>query len=101
MQPAQQVTTTADLSLQRQLFASRRASLAGDMSATQEAIRGVEAQQQGIVSGRESRKLQQESLKEKQALAVTYFVERDRYDPYEIVVTRASRSVVLLFQFSW
>lgn len=70
------------LSLQRQLFASRRASLAGDMSATQEAIRGVEAQQQGIVSGRESRKLQQESLKEQLAsmreLADVGYVPRNR-----------------------
>ena len=30
--------------------------------------------------------LQQETLNDKQALAVTYYVERDRYDPYEIVV---------------
>lgn len=35
--------------------------------------------------------LQQESLTAKQALAVTYFVERDRYDPYEIVVTGDQR----------
>lgn len=30
--------------------------------------------------------LQQETLAEKQALSVTYYVERDSYDPYEIVV---------------
>jgi TonB family protein len=30
--------------------------------------------------------IQQETLDAKQALAVTYYVERDRYDPYEIVV---------------
>jgi TonB family protein len=30
--------------------------------------------------------VQKETLAEKQELAVTYFVERDRYDPYEIVV---------------
>ncbi|MFN0246730.1 MAG: TonB-dependent receptor domain-containing protein [Kofleriaceae bacterium] len=35
--------------------------------------------------------LQQEVLAEKQALAVTYFVERDSYDPYEIVVTGEQR----------
>ncbi|MEO8706211.1 MAG: carboxypeptidase regulatory-like domain-containing protein, partial [Kofleriaceae bacterium] len=29
--------------------------------------------------------LQQETLAAKQALSVTYYVERDRYDPYEIV----------------
>jgi hypothetical protein len=30
--------------------------------------------------------IQKETLADKQELAVTYFVERDRYDPYEIVV---------------
>ncbi|MBK9031930.1 MAG: TonB-dependent receptor [Myxococcales bacterium] len=30
--------------------------------------------------------VQEETLAEAQALAVTYYVERDRYDPYEIVV---------------
>ncbi len=35
--------------------------------------------------------LQQEQLAEKQALSVTYFVERDSYDPYEIVVTGDQR----------
>jgi TonB family protein len=35
--------------------------------------------------------LQQETLAPKQALSVTYFVERDRYDPYEIVVTGEQR----------
>jgi len=34
---------------------------------------------------------QQESLADKQALAVTYLVERDRYDPYEIVVVGDQR----------
>ena len=33
-----------------------------------------------------SRFLQQESLSPRQELAVTYLVERDRYDPYEIIV---------------
>ena len=35
--------------------------------------------------------LQQETLAAKQALSVTYFVERDSYDPYEIVVTGDQR----------
>lgn len=35
--------------------------------------------------------LQQETLSPKQALAVTYYVERDRYDPYEIVVVGEQR----------
>lgn len=35
--------------------------------------------------------LQQETLVAKQALSVTYLVERDRYDPYEIVVTGEQR----------
>jgi TonB family protein len=35
--------------------------------------------------------LQRESLVAKQALAVTYLVERDRYDPYEIVVVGEQR----------
>jgi TonB family protein len=35
--------------------------------------------------------LQQEVLAAKQELAVTYFVERDRYDPYEIVVVGDQR----------
>jgi hypothetical protein len=35
--------------------------------------------------------LQQETLVDKQALAVTYFVERDSYDPYEILVTGEQR----------
>ncbi len=35
--------------------------------------------------------LQQEILAAKQDLAVTYFVERDRYDPYEIVVVGEQR----------
>jgi TonB family protein len=35
--------------------------------------------------------LQQETLSAKQALAVTYYVERDRYDPYEIVVVGEQR----------
>ena len=34
---------------------------------------------------------QQETLIDKQELAVTYFVERDRYDPYEIVVVGEQR----------
>ncbi len=34
---------------------------------------------------------QQETLLDKQELAVTYFVERDRYDPYEIVVVGDQR----------
>jgi membrane fusion protein, protease secretion system len=70
------------IALQRQLFSSRRAAVAGDLSATQEAIRGLEAQQQGIVSGRESRKLQQASLKEQLAntreLAELGYVPRNR-----------------------
>src|SRR5262249_1737099 len=35
--------------------------------------------------------LQQETLAPKQALSVTYYVERDRYDPYEIVVVGEER----------
>jgi TonB family protein len=35
--------------------------------------------------------LQQETLSASQELAVTYFVERDRYDPYEIVVVGEKR----------
>ena len=35
--------------------------------------------------------LQKEALASKQALAVTYYVERDRYDPYEIVVVGEQR----------
>jgi TonB family protein len=35
--------------------------------------------------------VQQETLAAKQELAVTYFVERDRYDPYEIVVVGDQR----------
>ena len=35
--------------------------------------------------------LQREALAAKQALAVTYYVERDRYDPYEIVVVGEQR----------
>jgi hypothetical protein len=35
--------------------------------------------------------IQQETLADKQELAVTYFVERDRYDPYEIVVVGEQR----------
>lgn len=35
--------------------------------------------------------LQEETLAEQQALAVTYYVARDRYDPYEIVVTGDQR----------
>jgi hypothetical protein len=35
--------------------------------------------------------VQQEKLAAKQALSVTYLVERDRYDPYEIVVTGEQR----------
>ncbi|MBV8756570.1 MAG: TonB family protein, partial [Deltaproteobacteria bacterium] len=35
--------------------------------------------------------VQKETLAEKQELAVTYFVERDRYDPYEIVVVGEQR----------
>jgi TonB family protein len=35
--------------------------------------------------------LQQEKLAAKQELAVTYYVERDRYDPYEIVVVGDQR----------
>ncbi len=35
--------------------------------------------------------LQTESLADKQELAVTYYVERDRYDPYEIVVVGEQR----------
>jgi TonB family protein len=35
--------------------------------------------------------LQQESLAARQQLAVTYLVERDRYDPYEIVVVGEQR----------
>ena len=35
--------------------------------------------------------VQQETLAAKQALSVTYLVERDRYDPYEIVVTGEQR----------
>ena len=34
---------------------------------------------------------QRETLAEKQELAVTYYVERDRYDPYEIVVVGDQR----------
>src|SRR5438128_2153231 len=35
--------------------------------------------------------LQKETLAEKQEVAVTYFVQRDRYDPYEIVVVGEER----------
>lgn len=35
--------------------------------------------------------LQRETLGEKQELAVTYYIERDRYDPYEIVVMDEQR----------
>jgi TonB family protein len=35
--------------------------------------------------------IQKETLAEKQELAVTYFVERDRYDPYEITVVDEPR----------
>src|SRR5690606_20780091 len=35
--------------------------------------------------------LQRETLSPKQELAVTYYVERDRYDPYEIVVVGDQR----------
>jgi TonB family protein len=35
--------------------------------------------------------IQQETLAPKQDLAVTYFVERDRYDPYEIIVVGDQR----------
>ncbi|HWU90599.1 MAG TPA: TonB-dependent receptor, partial [Kofleriaceae bacterium] len=35
--------------------------------------------------------LQQETLAERQAVSVTYYVERDRYDPYEIVVLGEQR----------
>jgi TonB family protein len=35
--------------------------------------------------------VQQETLAARQELAVTYFVERDRYDPYEIVVVGEQR----------
>jgi Gram-negative bacterial TonB protein C-terminal/TonB-dependent Receptor Plug Domain len=35
--------------------------------------------------------LQQETVASKQALSVTYYVERDRYDPYEIVVLGEQR----------
>ena len=35
--------------------------------------------------------VQQETLVKAQALSVTYYVERDRYDPYEIVVTGEQR----------
>ncbi|MDB4955509.1 MAG: TonB family protein / TonB-dependent receptor [Myxococcales bacterium] len=35
--------------------------------------------------------VQTETLAEKQELAVTYYVERDRYDPYEIVVVGEQR----------
>lgn len=38
-----------------------------------------------------NRFVQQESLAAKQELAVTYLVERDRYDPYEIVVVGEQR----------
>ena len=38
-----------------------------------------------------TRFVQQESLAAKQELAVTYLVERDRYDPYEIVVVGEQR----------
>jgi TonB family protein len=39
--------------------------------------------------------LQQESLGADQELAVTYYVERDRYDPYEIVVVGEQRREVM------
>jgi TonB family protein len=35
--------------------------------------------------------LQQETLSPKQELAVTYFIERERYDPYEIVIVGDQR----------
>lgn len=54
----------ATVALQRQLLSSRRAALDNDLRATEEAIRGYESQQQGVINGRESRKLQQASLKE-------------------------------------
>lgn len=54
----------ATVALQRQLLSSRRAALDSDLRATEEAIRGYESQQQGVINGRESRKLQQASLKE-------------------------------------
>lgn len=54
----------AAMALQRQLLSSRRSALESDLRATDEAIRGYESQQQGVINGRESRKLQQASLKE-------------------------------------
>ncbi|MDX2091442.1 MAG: energy transducer TonB [Kofleriaceae bacterium] len=38
-----------------------------------------------------NRYIQRETLSAKQELAVTYLVERDRYDPYEIIVTGEER----------
>src|SRR5262249_39392656 len=44
----------------------------------------------GVAPGH-NRVLQQESLVASQQLAVTYLVERDRYDPYEIIVVGEQR----------
>lgn len=61
---ANEPTVASTIALQKQLLSSRRSALESDLRATEEAIRGFEAQQQGVINGRESRKLQQASLKE-------------------------------------
>ncbi len=79
---AKEPAVAATVALQRQLLSSRRAALDSDLRATEEAIRGFEAQQQGVISGRESRRLQQSSLKEQlgniRELAEQGFVPRVR-----------------------
>lgn len=70
------------LSLQRQLFASRRAALRSDLSVIEQSIRGLEVQQASLRESNRSRRQQEASLKDQLAdtksLAGEGYVPRNR-----------------------
>lgn len=70
------------ISLQRQLFNTRRAALRSDLSVIEQTIRGLEAQQTSLRESSRNRKLQAASLKgqldDTQALATDGYVPRNR-----------------------
>ena len=70
------------MSLQRQLFATRRAALRSDLSVVEESIRGIEAQQISLRESSRNRRLQETSLKaqleDMRALATDGYVARNR-----------------------
>lgn len=70
------------ISLQRQLFNTRRAALRSDLSVIEQTIRGLEAQQASLRESSRNRKLQAASLKgqldDTQTLATDGYVPRNR-----------------------